>query len=178
MTQEDAWTVITAFFEEKGLVGQQLDSFNEFVSNTMQDVVNETPEIIVKPENQHLGGQGFEEEFEQKEYRIKFGQIYLSKPTAAEPDGEIITLFPKEARLRNLTYSAPMYINVAQTVVTTSAEGEELESSVTEHKQVPLAKVRGTHAGSVGRMLDSVSGSMRAAMGCLPSALPLPLGQS
>lgn len=36
ITQEDAWIVISSFFEEKGLVRQQLDSFNEFVSNTMQ----------------------------------------------------------------------------------------------------------------------------------------------
>jgi len=37
------------------------------------------------------------------EYRIKFGQIYLSKPTYAEEDGYITSLFPKDARLRNLT---------------------------------------------------------------------------
>lgn len=34
--QEDAWTVIQEFFKEKGLVRQQLDSYNEFTSNTMQ----------------------------------------------------------------------------------------------------------------------------------------------
>lgn len=36
ISQEDAWAVISAFFEEKGLVRQQLDSFNEFISNTIQ----------------------------------------------------------------------------------------------------------------------------------------------
>ena len=41
--QEDAWTVITSFFEEKGLVRQQLDSFNEFIDNTMQEVIDENP---------------------------------------------------------------------------------------------------------------------------------------
>ena len=41
--QEDAWAVITSFFTEKGLVRQQLDSFNEFVSNTMQEVIDENP---------------------------------------------------------------------------------------------------------------------------------------
>lgn len=44
------------------------------------------------------------EEVEDKEFRIKFGQIYLSKPTMTEADGETCVLFPKEARLRNLTY--------------------------------------------------------------------------
>ena len=37
--QEDAWTVISSFFEEKGLVRQQLDSFNEFIQHTMQEIV-------------------------------------------------------------------------------------------------------------------------------------------
>jgi len=34
--QEDAWTVISAYFEAKGLVRQQLDSFNEFINSNMQ----------------------------------------------------------------------------------------------------------------------------------------------
>ncbi|CAO3695807.1 unnamed protein product [Rhizopus microsporus] len=41
ITQEDCWTVIGSFFEEKGLVRQQLDSFDEFVQNTMQELVDE-----------------------------------------------------------------------------------------------------------------------------------------
>ena len=40
---------------------------------------------------------------EGKEYIISWGQIYLSKPTMTEADGETGILFPKEARLRNLT---------------------------------------------------------------------------
>jgi DNA-directed RNA polymerase beta subunit len=40
ITQEDCWTVISSFFEQKGLVRQQLDSFDEFVQNTMQELVD------------------------------------------------------------------------------------------------------------------------------------------
>lgn len=40
--------------------------------------------------------------------QIEFGQIYLSKPVFVEADGETAVLFPKEARLRNLTYAAPL----------------------------------------------------------------------
>jgi DNA-directed RNA polymerase II subunit RPB2 len=100
--QEDAWAVIHSFFDEKGLVRQQLDSFDEFVSNTIQEIVDETPEIVVKPENQHAPGadQAVESSVE---YRIKFGQIFLSKPLNTEVDGETVNLFPREARLRNLT---------------------------------------------------------------------------
>lgn len=36
ISEEDAWTVISAHFEERGLVGQQLDSFDNFMTSTMQ----------------------------------------------------------------------------------------------------------------------------------------------
>ncbi len=82
---------------------QQLDSFNEFVSNTMQEIIDEGAEISIRPENQFAPGADEEEEGEAKEYKIKFGQIYLSKPLVTEHDEETDSLFPREARLRNLT---------------------------------------------------------------------------
>ena len=51
--QEDAWAVISAFFDEKGLVRQQLDSFNEFICSNMQEIVDEYGTFVVKPEAQH-----------------------------------------------------------------------------------------------------------------------------
>jgi DNA-directed RNA polymerase II subunit RPB2 len=51
-SQEDCWTVITTFFDEKGLVRQQLDSFDEFVQNTMQELVDESSKLVL----QHVGG--------------------------------------------------------------------------------------------------------------------------
>lgn len=46
--------MISSFFEEKGLVRQQLDSFDEFVQNTMQELVDENPTLVL----QHVGGDG------------------------------------------------------------------------------------------------------------------------
>jgi hypothetical protein len=61
---------------------------------------DESAAIELVPESQHLPGQ---ELMERKKYKITFGQIYLSKPMMTESDGETTTLFPHEARLRNLT---------------------------------------------------------------------------
>lgn len=55
ITQEDCWTVISSFFAEKGLVRQQLDSFDEFVQNTMQELVDETSHLILDQADQHTG---------------------------------------------------------------------------------------------------------------------------
>jgi DNA-directed RNA polymerase II subunit RPB2 len=57
ITQEDCWTVISSFFQQKGLVRQQLDSFDEFVQNTMQELVDENAELTLEQQNQHTGGQ-------------------------------------------------------------------------------------------------------------------------
>lgn len=228
--QEDSWAVITSYFEEKGLVRQQLESFDEFINSQMQEIVDENDEHVVTPQQQvggcsgtaplaassvvllrtevpglplaqvcrllaligalracggragshmpcHAGkflrsppmgssvstGGGVDRgsigervrrgggararcdhgslglcasadlftsrglpcwsaatlqwvgvqydpgavtDVEGKEYIIHFGQIYLSKPTMTEADGETGLLFPKEARLRNLTCAA------------------------------------------------------------------------
>uniref|UniRef100_A0A061S805 DNA-directed RNA polymerase subunit beta n=1 Tax=Tetraselmis sp. GSL018 TaxID=582737 RepID=A0A061S805_9CHLO len=123
ITQDDAWTVISSFFADRGLVRQQLDSFNQFAENTMQEIVDEAGEIVVKREMQHNPEQG-DDPGDDIEYRIKFGQIYLSKPTYLEEDGTTSSLFPKDARLRNLTYSANLYADIQKNVVAVGPDGE------------------------------------------------------
>ena len=53
INQEDCWEVISAYFEEKGLVRQQLDSFDEFIMNTMQEIVDECASLHLVPQQQH-----------------------------------------------------------------------------------------------------------------------------
>jgi DNA-directed RNA polymerase beta subunit len=48
VTQEDSWAAISAYFEEKGLVRQQLDSFDEFIQNTMQELVEDSSSLRVR----------------------------------------------------------------------------------------------------------------------------------
>nr|AAY89343.1 RNA polymerase II second largest subunit [Antirrhinum majus] len=138
ISQEDAWTVISSYFEEKGLVRQQLDSFDEFIQNTMQEIVDESSNIEIRPESQH--NPGGNSDFAEAMYRISFGQIYLSKPMMTESDGETNTLFPKAARLRNLTYSSPLYVDVTKRVVKKGFDCEEV-TETQEFAKVFIGKV-------------------------------------
>jgi DNA-directed RNA polymerase II subunit RPB2 len=63
-----------------------------------------------------------------------------------ESDGETATLFPKAARLRNLTYSAPLYVDVTKYVTRKSDDGED------EMEQEDMPKV---YIGKVPIMLRS-----------------------
>ncbi|ORX89614.1 DNA-dependent RNA polymerase II second largest subunit [Basidiobolus meristosporus CBS 931.73] len=113
ITQEDCWAVITSFFEDKGLVRQQLDSFDEFIQNTIQEIVDESSNMVLQTTTQHSAHGGEVA----KRYHIHFGQIYLSKPTMTESDGSTQSMYPQEARLRNLTYAAPLYVDMRKQVL-------------------------------------------------------------
>lgn len=63
ITQEDAWVIINKFFDTKGLVRQQLDSFDEFIQNSIQELVDDSGEIKVIPEDQFIPGQEIEKVF-------------------------------------------------------------------------------------------------------------------
>ncbi|KAK6204900.1 DNA-directed RNA polymerase II subunit RPB2 [Scheffersomyces amazonensis] len=112
ITPEDCWTVIQSFFQEKGLVSQQLDSFDEFIESTIQELVWEDSHLILDQPAQHTT----DDDHENRRYEITFGKIYISKPTQTEGDGTTHPMFPQEARLRNLTYSSPLYVDMTKKV--------------------------------------------------------------
>ncbi|XP_067658065.1 DNA-directed RNA polymerase II subunit RPB2 [Haliotis asinina] len=130
--QEACWIVISSYFDEKGLVRQQLDSFDEFIQMSVQRIVEDAPPIDLQAEAQHTSGT-----LETPpRYLLKFEQIYLSKPTHWEKDGAPSPMMPNEARLRNLTYSAPLYVDITKTVI---KEGEE--SVETLHQKTYIGKI-------------------------------------
>ena len=82
----------------------------------------------------------------QPRYLLKFEQIYLSKPTHWETDGAPSAMFPNEARLRNLVYSAPLYVDITKTVI---KDGEE--PIVTQEQKTFIGERRPPVGGGGGR---------------------------
>ncbi len=56
------------------------------------------------------------------EYRIEFERIEIGEPSSIEPDGARRKIYPMEARLRNMLYSAPLYAEIVMYM-----DGEEVE---------------------------------------------------
>ncbi|ABL77696.1 DNA-directed RNA polymerase subunit B [Thermofilum pendens] len=104
LSREDRWRVVKAYVDELGLVRQHLDSFNAFLERGLQEIVDEVGGIKVE-------SQGVE---------IKFGKIEVGQPTFREADGSDLALTPMIARLRNITYAAPLYLTM-----TLYVDGEE-----------------------------------------------------
>lgn len=153
IAQEDAWVVISAFFDEKGLVRQQLDSFDHFLEIGLQECVDDAGDISVTSEVQY--GPGADSRQTLKRYKIAFGQVggwlvcggrcprplttgrtavpntpkqvYMSSPNFPEADRETHMLWPADARIRNLTYGCNLYTDVSVKVVELDEKGAETE---------------------------------------------------
>ncbi|MBU0899090.1 MAG: DNA-directed RNA polymerase subunit B'' [Nanoarchaeota archaeon] len=86
-------------FEEKiGWANFQINSFNNFVKTGMQKIIDEIDIVTLTPE---LG-----------DLKLKFGKVVVSNPIIKEADGSTRHIFPSEARVRNLTYSAPVFVTI------------------------------------------------------------------
>jgi DNA-directed RNA polymerase subunit B len=94
---DDRWVLMESFFKEKGLVRQHLDSFDDFIKNKLQEIVDEQGVI----------------ETDLPGYKIKLGKLTVKHPTIHEADGSEKEILPMEARQRNLSYASSMYLTVS-----------------------------------------------------------------
>ncbi len=92
-------TLLNTYIREKGLIRFQIDSYNDFVSRRVPKVLSEIG--MIKPEVPELG-----------EFKIKLGEFKIGEPSVKEADGSVRRILPSEARNRNLTYAAPMFIEM------------------------------------------------------------------
>ncbi|RLG77934.1 MAG: DNA-directed RNA polymerase subunit B, partial [Thermoprotei archaeon] len=97
LTPENRWEIMKAFLHEKGLVRQHLDSFNKFVTLWIKEIVRELGHV----------------ETNQPGVYVEFLDIKVGEPEFKEIEGNRIALTPMVARIRNLTYAAPMTLTVA-----------------------------------------------------------------
>ena len=118
--------MLATFFKDKGLVRQHLDSFNEFIDHGLQEVIDEVGEIPI--------------EVPESPYKVKLGQIWIidpqtriTGPYATEVDGTKHEIYPLEARLRNLTYAAPVALEMTPVI-----DGREQDTELVYVGNIPV----------------------------------------
>jgi DNA-directed RNA polymerase subunit B len=126
LSKEDVNTLLKAFFKEKGLVRQHLDSYNEFIDHGLQEVIDEVGEIPI--------------EVPECPYTVKLGQVWIidpqtriSGPYVTEVDGTKHEIYPIETRLRNLTYAAPIALEMTPVV-----DGREQDTELVFIGNIPV----------------------------------------
>ncbi len=91
---EAGYVLIKSFLSTTSLVESNIKSFDDFIDVRLQEIINELKKEV------------------EKEGDLKIGKIWLGKPEVVEADGSRKQILPIEARLRKLTYSAPLYLEI------------------------------------------------------------------
>ena len=122
--------VVKKYLEQHSLVESNILSFNDFIANRIQRIVDEL--------NSTIGSE---------EVEIRLGKVRLDKPNIIEADGSTSLVTPTIAKLRNLTYSAPIYVEL-----TVKYEGQT-DSSEVEIGRIPVM-VRSIACNTYGMSRD------------------------
>lgn len=111
----DKHLLVKKYLQQHSVVESNLRSFNDFIGRRIQTIVQEVNEGI-----------------EQEDVEVKLGKIRMGRPDVIEADGSVNILTPTEARLRNLTYSAPVFVELSVKF------GSQTESAEVEIGRIPV----------------------------------------
>lgn len=119
---ETSKILIQKYFENQSFVTSDIESFNNFIDYELQKIIEENKDIepTIIPHNID-------------EFKIRLDKIWVKKPEIIEADGSKKDILPSEARLRKLSYSAPVFIEVSSHI-----NGVQRESIVTQIANIPI----------------------------------------
>ncbi len=103
------------YLKNHSLVESNITSFNNFIGKRLQEIVDEIQGTI-----------------DNEDFEITLGKIEVGKPKVIEADGSFSFITPSEARLRNLTYAAPI------TMELTVKKDGQVDSEVVEIGKMPV----------------------------------------
>ena len=114
--------LIKKHFEDTSLISSNISSFNNFIDKELQAIVDENKEIepTIIPPNVDT-------------FKIRLDKIWVTKPEITEADGSKRNIYPVEARLRKLSYAAPVFIEVSAHI-----NGVQRESFSTQISNLPI----------------------------------------
>ncbi len=97
-----AEALMGSYFKEHSFVKSNIESFNNFIEKEMQQIIEENKEIeptIIPPNIDS--------------FKIRLDKVTVKVPEIIEADGSRRAVYPIEARLRKISYSAPIFLEVS-----------------------------------------------------------------
>lgn len=132
--------VVKRYLEEHSLVESNITSFNNFLEKRMQEIVEEISETI-----------------NNEDFEIILGKVEVGKPIVIEADGSSSPITPAEAKMRNLTYAAPVTMEI------TVKKDDQIDSEVVEIGKIPImvrSKACNTNGMSREELIESYQDPM------------------
>ena len=141
MKKIDEWPLIESLFRQPNhLVKHHIDSYNEFITKSLGEIIE-----LVNPMS-IMHGYISETNTFKYEIVIRFVNNYLNKPLINENNGSTSPMFPNDARLRNLSYSSSLYVDI---------EVEVYSNPMTNRVKISSKKMTGICIGKIPIMVKS-----------------------
>ena len=96
---EEKWKLLPHFLRMRGLMRQHIDSFDHFINVDIKQIVAARSNFEVRSEAD-------------PKFFLQYTDIYAGEPSLDEDHYQMNTVTPFQCRLRDCTYSAPLYVNV------------------------------------------------------------------
>lgn len=96
------WQVAEVYLKSYGWVRHQLDAYAYFIQNIVTNTIIDSIPFHYETENYI--------------FKFRFNNVFIHRPSITEYNGNITKLLPNEARLRNLSYSAPVFVQVIKSL--------------------------------------------------------------
>jgi len=144
---ETPWVFIESYFKQKHLkqlVKHQLESYNYFVNNQIQNTIDMFNPLHVCSDHDYIK----DFNMHRLEIEINFENLCIYRPQIYENNGSTKIMFPQEARLRNFSYSSAMTIDLD--IKYTVRNGENYKNVLNFQK-----KIKNIHIGKIPIMLKS-----------------------
>jgi len=135
MVKDNKHLVVKNYLKGHSLVESNITSYNNFIEQRLQEIVNEISDGI-----------------NNEDFEITLGKIEVGKPQVIEADGSSSLLTPAEARLRNLTYSAPIKLEL------TVKKDDQVDSEVVDIGKIPVmvkSNICNTHGMSKEELVEN-----------------------
>lgn len=134
---EVSWKLVETYFKDKRrLVQHQINSFENFIEKSIPKIIENIGNINIKL--------NYDKKYNKFStvYNMKIENIYISKPVIVGSDHLRKPLYPKDARLRNLTYSSPLFCDISHEIINYDfAGGKEYVQKINGIKKVNLGKI-------------------------------------
>jgi DNA-directed RNA polymerase subunit B" len=128
MNRQDRRAVSRAYFKQDRIADHHFRSFDAFIERGMQRVVDEKETI-----DTDIG----DKEGEEPVY-VDLGDVRIVTPRVREADGSEELLYPQEARLRNITYAAPVFMEMDVVVGGEEEPERVVDSAETKIGRMPI----------------------------------------
>ncbi|CAB9507491.1 polymerase II subunit RPB2 [Seminavis robusta] len=99
---KDKWRLLPHFLRLRSLLRQHIDSFDHFTNVELKQIVQSPSNCEIRSDHD-------------PKFYLRYTDCWVGEPSVQEDSYSLATVTPFQCRLRDATYSAPLYVNVRYT---------------------------------------------------------------